>query len=75
MLDENNPFNDQIETEDIYTEDNKFFDDTHPKDIKKGFDAVIEEINFGDNIEIPSDDELALAGQKKKKRKWFPTTF
>ena len=55
MLDENNPFNNKIKTEDIYIVDN-LFDDTDSKDIKKVSDGVIKEINFGDNIEIPSDD-------------------
>ena len=34
MLDENNPFNNKIKTEDIYIEDN-LFDDTDSKDKKK----------------------------------------
>ena len=33
---------------------------------KKVSDAVIREINFGNNIEIPSDDEVAIDGPKKK---------
>ena len=65
-LDENNPFSDQIKTEDIYIKD-KLFDDTNSKDIKKVSDGVIEEINFGDNIEIPSDDEVAVDEPKKIK--------
>ena len=36
VLDENNPFNNKIKTEDIYIEDN-LFDDTNSKDIKKVF--------------------------------------
>ena len=36
VLDENNPFNNKIKTEDIYIEDN-LFDDTNSKDIKKKF--------------------------------------
>ena len=36
VLDENNPFNNKIKTEDIYIEDN-LFDDTNSKDIKKSF--------------------------------------
>ena len=36
MLDENNPFSDQIKTEGIYIKD-KLFDDTNSKDIKKSF--------------------------------------
>ena len=32
VLDENNPFNNKIKTEDIYTEDN-LFDDTSSNDI------------------------------------------
>ena len=66
VLDENNPFNDLIKTEDIYIEDN-LFDDTNSKDIKKVSDGVIKEINFDDNIEIPSDDKVAIDGPKKIK--------
>ena len=64
VLDENNPFNNKIKTEDIYIEDN-LFEDTDSKDIKKVSDGVIEKVNFGDNIEIPSDDEVAIDGSKK----------
>ena len=64
VLDENNPFNNKIKTEDIYIEDN-FFDDTNSKDIKEVFDEFITEINFSDNIEIQSDDEVAVDGPKK----------
>ena len=42
-------------------------DDTNAKDIKKVSDGVIKEINFGDNIEIPSDAEVAVDGSKKIK--------
>ena len=66
VLDENNPFNNKIKTEDIYIEDN-LFDDTDSKDIKKVSDGAIKKINFGDNIETPSDDEVALDGLKKIK--------
>ena len=66
MLDENNPSNNKIKIEDIYSEDN-LFDDTDSKGIKKVSDGVIEEINFGDNIEIPSDDEVAVDEPKKIK--------
>ena len=34
---------------------------------KKVSNGVIKEINFGDNIEIPSDDEVAIGGPKKMK--------
>ena len=68
VLDENNPFNDLIKTEDIYIKDN-LFDDIKDikKDIKKVSDSVIKEINFDDNIEIPSDDKMAVDGPKKIK--------
>ena len=66
VLDENNPFNNKVKTEDIYIEDN-LFDDTDSKDIKKVSDGAIKKINFGDNIETPSDDEVALDGLKKIK--------
>ena len=55
VLDENNPFNDLIKTEDIYIKDN-LFDDTDSKDIKKVSDS-----------EIPSDDKMAVDGPKKIK--------
>ena len=40
ILDENNPFNDQLETEDIYIEDN-LFDDTDQRDIKKISEDIV----------------------------------
>ena len=43
------------------------FDDTHSKNIKRVSNGVMEEINFDDNIEIPSDDEVAVDGPKKIK--------
>ena len=46
VLDKNNLFNDQIHIED------NLFDDTHSKDKNKVSDGVVNEINFGDNIEI-----------------------
>ena len=63
VLDENNLFNDQIKTESIYIEVN-LFDDTDSKNIKKVSDGVIKKINFDNNIEIPSDDEMAIDGPK-----------
>ena len=51
VLDENNLFNDKIKTEDRYIDDN-LFDDTDSKDKNKVSDGVINEINFGGNIEI-----------------------
>ena len=51
VLDENNLFNDQIKTEDRYIDDN-LFDDTDSKDKNKVSDGLINEINFGGNIEI-----------------------
>ena len=68
MLDENNPFNDQIKTEGKYIEVN-LFDDTDSKDIKNVSNSVIEEINFGDSIEIPFDNEVAIDGPKKIKKR------
>ena len=65
MLDENNPFNNKIKTDDMYIEDN-LLDDTDSKDIKKVSDGVTEEINFGGNIEIPSDDECGHRWIKKE---------
>ena len=46
VLDKNNLFNDQIHIED------NLFDDTDSKDKNKVSDGVVNEINFGDNIEI-----------------------
>ena len=34
---------------------------------KKVSDGVFEKINFGDTVEIPSDDEVAVDGPKKIK--------
>ena len=31
----------------------------------------MEEVNFGDSIEIPFDDEVAVDGPKKNKKKNF----
>ena len=39
-LDENNPFNDELETEDIYIEDD-LFDDTDQRDIKKVSEDIV----------------------------------
>ena len=54
MLDENNPFNNKIKTDDMYIEDN-LLDDTDSKDIKKVSDGEKKKKNLGNNIEIPSD--------------------
>ena len=51
-----------------YIEDD-LSDDTDSKDIKNVSDGVIKEINFGNNIEIPSDDEVAVDGPKIKNKK------
>ena len=40
VLDDNNPFNDQLETEDIYIEDD-LFDDTDQRDIKKISEDIV----------------------------------
>ena len=64
MLDENNPFNNKMKAEDIYIETN-LFGDTDWYKTKKVSDSVFEKINFGDNIEIPPDDEVAVDGSKK----------
>ena len=45
------------------------FDDTDSKDIKNVSNSVIEEINFGDSIEIPFDNEVAIDGPKKIKKR------
>ena len=66
VLDENNPFNNKIKTEDTYIENN-LFDDSNSKDIKKVSYSVIKEIHFGDNIQIPSNDEVAIDGPKNGK--------
>ena len=64
MLDENNPFNNKMKAEDIYIETN-LFGDTDSYKTKKVSDSVFEKINFGDNIEISPDDEVAVDGSKK----------
>ena len=40
ILDEKNPFNDQLETEDIYIEDD-LFDDTDQRDLKKVSEDIV----------------------------------
>lgn len=50
-LDENNPFNDELKTEDIYIEDN-LLDDTDQRNIKKVSENIISEINPPDNFLI-----------------------
>ena len=43
VLDEDNPFNDTMKTEDIFIYDN-LFDDTYQKDIKKISEDVLQDI-------------------------------
>ena len=50
-LDENNPFNDELKTEDIYIEDD-LLDDTDQRNIKKVSENIISEINPPDNFLI-----------------------
>ena len=50
-LDENNPFNDELKTEDIYIEDD-LLDDTDQRNIKKVSENIISEINPPDNLLI-----------------------
>ena len=64
ILDEDNPFN-NIKTDDIYIEDN-FFDNNDSQDVKNISSDVIETIDLSDDIEIPSDNELATDVPKKK---------
>ena len=47
VLDENYPFNDKINTENLYTEDN-LFDNNDSKDIKWVSEDVIKNINSND---------------------------
>ena len=69
VLDENNPFNNKIKTRHIL----KTICLMIPtQKAKKVSDAVIREINFGNNIEIPSDDEVAIDGPKKNKNNSQP---
>ena len=63
ILDEDNPFN-NIKTDDIYIEDN-FFDNNDSQDVKNISSDVIETIDLSDDIEIPSDNELATDAPKK----------
>ena len=44
VLDEDNPYNDTVETEDIFIDDN-LFDDTDQKEIKKNSEDVLQETN------------------------------
>ena len=65
ILDEDNSFN-NIKTDDIYVEDD-LFDNNDSQDIKNISSDVIETIDLSDDIEIPSDNELATDAQKKNK--------
>ena len=64
ILDEENPFN-NIKTDDIYIEDD-LFDNSDFQDIKNISSDVIETIHLSDDIEIPSDNELATDAPKKQ---------
>ena len=57
ILDEDNPFN-NIKIDDVYIEDD-LFDNNDSQDIKNISSDVIETIDLSDDIEIPSDNELA----------------
>ena len=48
VLDEDNPFNDTMETEDIFIDDN-LFDDTDQKDIKNISEDVFQDTNLDQN--------------------------
>ena len=65
VLDKNNPFND-IKTDDIYIED-YLFDNNDTTDIKDRATNILETINLDDDIDIPSDDEIAIDAPKKVK--------
>ena len=65
ILDEDNTFN-NIETDDIYIEDD-LFDNNDSQDIKNISSDVMETIDLCEDIEIPSDNELAIDAPKKVK--------
>ena len=65
MLDKNNPFND-IKADDIYIED-YLFDNNDTTDIKDRATNISETINSDDDIDTPSDDEIAIDAPKKVK--------
>ena len=65
VLDENNPFNNKIKTRHILKTICLMILTQKTKNVS---DGVIKEINFGNNIEISSDDEVAIDGPKKKKK-------
>ena len=56
MLDEDNPFNDAMKTEDIFIDDN-LFDDTSQKEIKFFSEDVLQDMNIDQNkplfIDLP----------------------
>ena len=58
VLDEENPFNDTMETEDIFIDDN-LFDDTNQKDIKKISEDVLQDTNLDQNealfVDLPKE--------------------
>ena len=65
IIDEDNLFN-NIKTDDIYIEDG-LFDNNDSQDIKNISSDVIETIDLSDDIEIPSDNELANDAPKRIK--------
>ena len=64
IIDKDNLFN-NIKTDDIYIEDG-LFDNNDSQDIKNISSDVIETIDLSDDIEIPSDNELATDAPKKQ---------
>ena len=58
MLDEDNPFNDAMKTEDIFIDDN-LFDDTSQKEIKIFSEDVLQDMNIDQNkplfIDLPEE--------------------
>ena len=56
MLDEDNPFNDAMKTEDIFIDDN-LFDDTSQKEINFFSEDVLQDMNIDQNkplfIDLP----------------------
>ena len=70
IIDEDNLFN-NIKTDDIYIEDG-LFDNNDSQDIKNISSDAIETIDLSDDIEIPSDNELANDAPKRIKINTHP---
>ena len=69
ILDEGNPFNDTVETGEIFTDDN-LFDDTDQKEIKKISEDVLQDTNLDQDealfVDLPEEwpEKVKITPQK-----------